>query len=193
MTREQRSQLTNHLVRASVYVACVFWLFFVIGSLMAVSRPDTGTRAHVAGWATLVIAAVVMFATMDRWLKYLQVVLGGVAFGGLFMIVDGHPLGQPNKVISRLVATVITLLIVGCTAFAGTFAKRKLTPSDRLALIGFLTAFVVGLSATEASVGIIGFSIALICLVTAWACNRHSRVAPVGTRVGEDDLSSSHT
>jgi len=109
---------------------------------------------------------------MDRWVKYLQVVLGSVVVGGLFMIVDGHSLSEPHKPISRLVATTVTLLIIGCGAVAGTFAKRKLTRSDRLALTGFLAAFVVGLSATEAAVGIIGFSIALICLVTAWARNR---------------------
>jgi hypothetical protein len=176
MTSEQRFPLTTHLVRAGVYIACVFWLFFVIGSLMAVSRPDTGTRAHVAGWTILVMGSVVMFATMDRWVRYLQVVLGSAVFGGLFMIVDGHSLSQPEKAISRLVATTVTLLIVGSSVVAGTFAKRKLMPSDRLALIGFLAAFVVGLSATEASVGTIAFSIALICLVSAWVCNRPSRV-----------------
>jgi hypothetical protein len=119
MTREQRSRLATRLIRAGVYIACVFWLFFVIGSVMAVCRPDTGTRAHVAGWVILVLAALVMFTTMDRWVKYLQVVLGSVVFGGLFMIVDGHSLSQPQKPISRLVATTVTLLIVSCSAVAG--------------------------------------------------------------------------
>jgi uncharacterized membrane protein YczE len=143
---------------------------------MAISRPNTGTRAQVGGWMILVVASIVMFTTMDRWVKYLQVVLGSVVLGGIFMIADGHSLSQPHKAISRLVATAVTLLIAGCGAVAGTFANRNLMPSDRLALIGFLVAFVVGLSATEASVGIIAFSIALICLVSGWACNRHGRV-----------------
>ena len=74
---------TRHLLRVGGYIAGFFWLAFVWGGIKAVSTPDTEGHSHLRGWALLIIAGAVMITTMDRWVKYLRVILGGGILGGL--------------------------------------------------------------------------------------------------------------
>ncbi|HYN15613.1 MAG TPA: hypothetical protein VES66_07490, partial [Terriglobales bacterium] len=70
MSKKQRSRLVTHLLRIGAYVAGFFWLAFVYGGLRVVSSPETARHSHLAGWTILVVAVVLMLATMNHWVKY---------------------------------------------------------------------------------------------------------------------------
>jgi hypothetical protein len=82
------------------------WLGLVFAGMAIAFIPP---RSPVTGWLILVIAALIMIATMDRWVKALPGILGYGTFGGLLMIVSGHLLNQPWVGITRFDATMLTL------------------------------------------------------------------------------------
>src|SRR5271154_3956717 len=96
MSEKERSRFSMHLLRVGGYIAGFFWLAFVWGGIKAVSTPDTEGHSHLRGWALLIIAGAVMITAMDRWVKYLRVILGGGILGGLLATSEGHLLnGSP--------------------------------------------------------------------------------------------------
>lgn len=172
MSEKQRSRFITHLFRVGAYVAAVFWLAFVWGGLKVLSTPDTGRHSHLAGWTILVVAAAVMIATMNHWVKYLQVIFGGGILGGLLATGEGHLLnGSPFP---RPVAAAMTALFVGCSLISGTLARHRLRMLDRLALIAFLAAFAGGLVKGTPNSCLIGLGIGFSCLLAAWVHNQLS-------------------
>lgn len=160
----------THLSRVLSYVAAVFWVAFVWGGLKVLSQPDTAKHSHLAGWAILVIAAAVMLATMNHWVKYLQLILGGGILGGLLVTTQGHTLnGAPFP---RSIAGALTALLIGSSLISGTLAGRKLRILDRLALVAFLGALVGGMVQGTPISGLIGLAVGFGCLLVAWLYNR---------------------
>lgn len=152
------------------YVAAAFWLAFVYAALKILAVPDTGRHSHLLGWAILFVAVVLVIATMDHWVRYLQMVLGGGILGGLLAAGTGHLLnGAPFP---RAIAATVTALFVGCSLISRTLAKRRLEMFDRVALIGFLVSVVGGIYEETPIAGLIGFSAGLACLLAAWVQNR---------------------
>ena len=169
MTR-RRSTFRIHLFRVLSYVSAFFWITFVWGALQVLSEPDNARHAHLAGWAILIVATAVTLVTMNHWAKYLQVILGGGILGGLLAIIQGHTLnGAP---FSRLIAAVLTVLLIGCSLISGTLAGRKLRMLDRAALVAFLGALVVGMVQGTPTSEIAGLAIGFGCLLFAWLYNR---------------------
>ncbi len=155
----------THLLRVLSYVAAVFWLAFVWGGLKVLSAPDTARHSHLAGWAILVIATAVMIATMNRWGKYLQLILGGGVLGGLLVTIQGHTLnGVPFP---RSIAAALTVLLIGSSLISRTLALRKLTMLDRMALVAFLGGLLGGIVQGTPTSGVVGLSIAFGCLLVA--------------------------
>jgi HAMP domain-containing protein len=170
MNKEQRSQLRLHLLRIGAYVAGFFWLAFVWGAIKVLSAPDTGKHSHLAGWAILIIATGVMIATMNHWVKYLQLVLGAFILGCLLATIQGHLLnGAPFP---RLIAAALTALLIGCSLISWTLAGRKLRMLDRVALVAFLGALVGGMAQGTPTCGVVGLAIGFGCLLIAWLYNR---------------------
>ncbi len=170
MTETKQSRLAKHLLRIGAYTASVFWLAFVYGGWELVSTAETGKHSHLAGWTILIIAFAVMIATMNHWVKYLQLILGGGILGGLVATVEGHLLnGSPFP---RQLAAALTALLVACSLISRTLARRRLRVLDRVALIAFLTAFVSGIVKSTPVYGMIGLSIGFVCLFIAWLYDR---------------------
>ncbi|HET9182321.1 MAG TPA: hypothetical protein VFP59_09330 [Candidatus Angelobacter sp.] len=139
---------------------------------MLVSTPETGRHSHLAGWAILIVGIAIMLTTMDHWVKYLRMVLAGGILGGLLATESGHLLnGMPFP---RPAAAGITALLIGCSLISQTLAKRTLRISDRVALAGFLSAFVTGMMENTTISFLVGTGIAFCFLFSAWLYNRFS-------------------
>jgi hypothetical protein len=175
MSGKPQSRFTTHLLRAGAYVTAFFWLALVyVGGTLA-SRPETGRHSQLAGWVILIVAAGVMVATLNHWVKYLQVIFGGGILGGLLATGSGHLLN--DKPFPRPIAAGVTALFVACSLVSRTLARRRLTLVDRAALIVFLAAFVVGIVMDTPTSGLIGLGIGFGCLVVAWLRDRLWSVA----------------
>jgi hypothetical protein len=166
-------RVVAHLLRVGMYGSMVFWLAFVWGAVKVLSWPDTGRHSHLAGWTILIVAAVIMLATMDHWVKYFQVILGAAILGGLLVTGTGHLLNDARP-FPRLAAAGMTALFVGCSAIASTIARRKLKVLDRVALIAFLVSLVGGMAKNAPKSNLVGLSIGFACLLGAWISDRCS-------------------
>ncbi len=116
-----------------------------------------------------------MIATMNHWVKYLQVIFGGGILGGLLATGTGHLLND-TKPFPRFIAAAVTALFVGCSLISRTLARRGLTVVDRAALIAFLAAFIGGIVKDTPTSGLIGLSIGFGCLSAAWLRDRLSSI-----------------
>jgi hypothetical protein len=108
-----------------------------------------------------------MIATMNHWVKYLQVIFGGAILGGIVATGTGHLLNDA-KPFPRPIAAGVTALFIGCSLVSRTLARRKLTMLDRAALIAFLAAFVGGIVKDTPTSGLVGLGIGFGCLCAAW-------------------------
>jgi NAD/NADP transhydrogenase beta subunit len=162
----------THLLRVFSYVAAVFWVAFVWGGLKVLSAPDTAKHSHLAGWAILALASAVMIATMNHWVKYLQLILGGGILGGLLVTIQGHTLN--GALFPRSVAAALTVLLIGSSLISRTLAGRKLRILDRVALVAFLGALLGGMVQGTPISGIVGLAVGFGCLFIAWFYNRSS-------------------
>jgi hypothetical protein len=169
MPETNRSSLDKHLLRVGAYVAGVFWVAFVWGALKVLSIPDTGRHSHLAGWTILVIAAAIMITTLNHWVKYLGVMLGGGVLGGILATMKGHLLN--DRPIPRLAAAGVTALLIGCSLITRRFVFRQPNAFDRVALIGFLAACIGGFVKDTSESVLIGVGAGFGCLLAAWALN----------------------
>jgi hypothetical protein len=128
-------------------------------------------EAHV-GWAILLICVVVLVATVDRWVRFLQVFLGGGILGSLLALGSGHLLN--GKPFPRPVSAILTTLLIGCSLILQTLAKRKLEVVDRVALIAFVAAFVGGMLVETPTSGVIGLGTGFAILLALWLHHRSS-------------------
>jgi hypothetical protein len=172
MSKKPQSRFATHLLRVGAYVAAAFWLAFAYAGGVLASRPETETHSHLVGWTILFVAVVVMIATVDHWVRYLQVILGGAIFGCLLALGSGHLLN--NQPFPRSIAAGLTALFVGCSLISRTLARRRLTMFDRAALIAFVAAFVVGIVQDTPTAGLIGLGIGFCFLSVAWLRGRYS-------------------
>jgi hypothetical protein len=160
----------THLLRVLSYIASVFWVAFVWGALKVLSAPDTAKHSHSAGLGILVIASVLMIATMNHWVKYLQIILGGGILGGLLATIQGHTLnGSPFP---RSIAAALTVLLIGSSLVSRTLAGRKLRILDRVALVAFLGASLGGMVQGTPISGLVGLAVGFSCLLVALLYNR---------------------
>lgn len=163
MTDKRRPAFVTHSLRIGAYLAAFLWFALVWGSLKVLSTPDTGRYSHMRGWTILTIAILVMIATMDHWVKYLQIILGGGILSGLLAVAEGHLLnGHPFP---RFTAAALTALFASCSLISRPLTRAKLTMFDRAALICFLAALISGTLRDRPTDGIIGLGIGFACLL----------------------------
>lgn len=175
MNETKHSRLTTQLLRMGVYAGAVFWLALAYLGWVLISGPPNGWHPYLVGWAVLAVAGLLMIVTMDRWIKYLRFILGGLTLGALLAIADGHLLNS-SAPFPRVVAGELAVLSAGCGLISHTLAARPLAVSDRVALVGFVAATVAGLfNGPQAAV--IGLALGLTFLFAAWAYDRYGRVA----------------
>ena len=182
MTEKRRSWFTTHLSRIAAYIAVFSWLVLAYVGWVLVGTPKAGKQPHLVGGTILIVAVTVMIATINLWVKHLQVIFGGFILGGIIATCSGHLLnGSP---LPRLTAASLTVLFIGCGLISRTLAQRRLTMFDRVALIAFLGAFVGGLVRGTPSAGVVGLGIGFGFLFTAWVRDRllpPPKNAPDGT------------
>jgi hypothetical protein len=170
--RGRRSAAREYLVGAGAYVAAAFWLALVWGALKTLCEPETGYYTHLRSWMALAVAIPVMISTMSRWVKYLQLFLGGFIFGALLATVQGRLLNGDQ--FPRPSAAVLTAVLVGCSLLSRGLARRKLTTLDRCALAGFLAAFVGGIVRGTPAAVLGGLGLGFGLLFIAWLNDRMS-------------------
>ncbi len=180
MSKKQPLQSSAWFLGVGFLILSALWLGFVFAGWILVSRAETGKNSHLIGWVILIAATSIMLATMNHWVKYLRVFLGGAILGGLLAAGSGHlPNGSPFP---RPIAAALTALLIGCSLISQTLARRNLRMFDRVALVAFLAALVGALVEGTPTSGLIGFGIGFVCLLAAWI---YSRLSPIPKVRGE--------
>lgn len=154
--------------RAGAWLLGIAWLGLVFGGLAVAFTPSP--HSPVLGWVLLIIAAVVLIVTMDRWVGVFSALLAYGIIGGLATIASGHMPNLPGVPMARVDAIVMTLLIAASAVVSFTFTKRKLTLPDRIALFTFVFCFFW--QAVSPRLMLLALAIGFSCLVAAWAYDR---------------------
>jgi uncharacterized membrane protein YhaH (DUF805 family) len=170
MSEKRGSRVRAHLFRIAVYLISFFWLAFVRASLKTISVTEKRAHSHEVAWAILIVGFVPMLATMDRWVKYLPVILGGFTLGTLLATIQGRLLN--GTYFPRSIAAALTGLLVGSSLLSQTLTRRNLGIFERVALTAFVTAWMVGFVDGTPRAGLVGISIGFACLAACWAWNR---------------------
>lgn len=102
-----------------------------------------GRHPFVLGTILLAIVAVILNYTIQRWVTVLPGILAYCIFGGLLAIISGR-IPNTRLPFPRQAAVYLTAYMVIATILTLTFAKRRLTVMDRVALTGFV--FCTGIS-----------------------------------------------
>jgi hypothetical protein len=199
MSRERHSRVAAHLLRIGAYVAVVFWLALVYAGWDLVSTPPTGWHPRLVGGIVLILALAAAVAMMSHWVKYLQVVFGGMTLGALLATVSGHLLSG-SQPFPRPAAAAILALSIGCGLISRTLARREITTFDRIGILGLLAAVLAGLFEGGPRAGVVGLGAGFICLLAVWVRSRQAnpprrrhasvtRRAPDGRNLGAEDPS----
>jgi hypothetical protein len=147
------------------------WLGLVIAGLGEVFTPPS---RPVVGWPLLAVAAIILVATAQRWVKALPGLLGLATLNALFSIFSGHATNLPSVPISRSESLVATLLLAVSTALSLSFTVRELRVVDRLAFLIYASCIFWG--AVDHRVTLpVQTGIATFCLVSAWVYDRLQR------------------
>jgi hypothetical protein len=127
------------------------------------------------GWLFLLVAAAVLVATADRWVKAFPGIMVVATVNGLITISSGHATGNPSVLVPRLTAILLTLLLAGGTALSLTFRSKRLSVPDRLALLAL--AVSIGWGAIDVRHGVIALALVTGSLLLAWAYDRNRKSA----------------
>jgi hypothetical protein len=160
------SQAVSGLRLAAFVLLGIAWCCVAAAGIIVAFTPSPRPRA--LGWLLLAIATAAFFATMDRWVKGFPGLLVFGTLNGVLMIVDGHVLNRPGVPISRLTATVMTLMIAGSAAVSMTICRRKLRVLDRIALFVFVSSVFAQVAADQRFMLPV-FGAGVTCLLAAWA------------------------
>ena len=158
------------------YLAAWAWFLPAIVGFVFVTTPETGRHSHLIGWTCLLIALGVLLGTMDRWVRYAQVFLGGGVLGGWVAFTRGHLLSSQDP-FPRPLALAMTLVFVGCSLLIGMLARRPLQPIDRVGLTAFVTAFTSGFL-VKGSAGLAGPTVGFAVLLALWVYHRYTDEKP---------------
>ena len=101
-----------------------------------------GRHPYALGAILLVVVTVILVSTVTRWVRALPGLFSYSVFGGLIAIASGHI--NSRVPIPRSTAVYLTVYMLIMTFLTYTFANRRLTVLDRVALIGVV--FCVGIT-----------------------------------------------
>jgi hypothetical protein len=178
-----RSQAKNGFKRVGFWLLGFTWLFIVFGGLAIVTTPPP--PSPVLGWALLSIAGLVLFFTMDKWVKVFPGLLAYGVVGSILMLTSGHAMNHPEVLVPQLEAVVLILFFAAAAALSFTFTKHKLTVPDRIALFAFILCFFWQAVAPRLMLVVLGFGFA--CLVGAWAYDRLQRRPKTNAKASQGD------
>jgi hypothetical protein len=169
--RTIRAQVKSGFRRAAIWLLGFAWLGLVFAGLGIAFTPSRHPSA--VGWVLLIVAAVVLIITTDRWGAAFSALLAYGVIGGLLTIVSGHALNHPEVRVVRIDAVIMTLLIAASAVVSFTFTGRKLRLPDRIALLAFVFLFFSQAMLPRFTLAPLGVGLGL--LVAAWAYDRSRR------------------
>jgi hypothetical protein len=124
---------------AGAWLLAFAW-FVLAFSGLGIALSQSPHRPAV-GWALLAAAAIIFLLTMDRWARFFPGVLACGVLGGIVTTVSGHVVNHPEVAVPRWEGAIMTLLIATGAVTSHSFEKRRLRPSDRIALLVFAFCF----------------------------------------------------
>ena len=136
--RNAKGEVLKGFASAAVILLVVIWLGLVFGGMAILFSPNA--RSPIWGWGLLLLAAVVFFVTMDRWVKAFPGLLVLATLNSLIELKTGHSLNDASVVFPRLQAAIFALC-VGASAFVTLrFRTTKLNAVDRMAIFVFVAS-----------------------------------------------------
>jgi hypothetical protein len=165
------SPVTTGFKRAGLWLVGFVWLGLVFAGMAVAFTPSPHPPA--LGWSLLGIAALVLLFTMDRWVKVFPGLLAYGVVASILMLVNGHAVNHPEVLVPHLEAVLLIAFFSAAAALSFTFAKRKLTVPDRIALFVFILCFFWQAIAPHLMLVVLG--IGFSCLVVAWVYDRLQR------------------
>ena len=143
--REQRQGFFERTIRAWGWLLGIAWLLIVVTGI-ALILPPPGRYPPIIGWLLLLVAAIVFFATMDRWVKTFAGLIFLAALRSCSTIFLGHVPERPEKSIPTWNAVVMTAFLVGSAFLVFSLAERRLKTHDRVALFAFTCCLFWGMA-----------------------------------------------
>lgn len=162
------SEVKRGFRRAALWLLGMAWLGLVFAGMAIAFTPSPHSPA--VGWVLLAVAAIILIATMDKWVDVFSALLACAILGGILTIMEAHAVNHPEVKVPRLEGVAMTVLIAAGAMASFTFAKRRLRPLDRVALFAFVFCFFWGAAAPRLALPTLGVGVAW--LVAAWAYDR---------------------
>jgi hypothetical protein len=166
------AQVKGGLKLTGKVLLTVGWFGLVLGGLGEGGFASGGADRPLLGSAILVVAAVIFFWTMNRWIKVFPGLVALATLNAFVTVFTGHATGNPS---TRLVpgdAAIYFVLLAICTIVSLRFTKRKLRLRvfDRIAVFGFV--FCIFWTAVDKHVQIMAPAAACGFLSLAWIYDR---------------------
>jgi len=146
----------------------VVWLGLVFGGMAIAFSPSPHSR--MVGWVLLVLAAVVLVATMDWWVKAFPGLLILATLNGIITVYTGHLINNTSIPIPRSEAIIITLFFGASGFLCARFRTGVLNVIDRAALFTFMFCLFWQAAAPRFA-GVAG-GVAFCALLLAWTYGR---------------------
>ena len=161
-------QVQRGFKSAGAWLLGIFWLAIVFGGLAVTFSPSRFPRP--VGWCLLAVAAIILVASADRWVKALPGIFGVATLNSLAMAVSGHATGNPSVLVPLPLALFATVLLAASTLLAVKFQDRKLLVHDRFAFLVY--AICLAYSAIRPGASYWALGTATATLFAAWSCDR---------------------
>ena len=158
-------QVKSGFRTAGAWLLGFVWLCLVFAGLAIGFSPSNYPRS--LGWLCLAVAAVVLVATADHWVKAFPGIMAVATVNSLISISSGHATGNPAVLVSRSTAILMTVLLLAGTALSMTFRRKTVSVPDRVALLAL--AVSIGWGAVDVQHGLIALAIGTGCLLLVWA------------------------
>jgi hypothetical protein len=147
------------------------WLFLVFAGLgIGFSQTD---YPRALGWFFLAVAAAVLVATANHWIRAFPGIMGVATFNSLITISSGHATGNPSVLIPRSTAILATLLLAVGTALSLTFRTKRVSVPDRAAVLAL--AVSIGWGAVDVHHWLPALTVGTSCLFLAWLYDRSTQ------------------
>jgi len=170
-SRARLSEVKAGLRRAAFWLLGMGWLGLVFAGMAIAFTPSPHSPA--VGWLLLAAAAIILIATMDKWVGVFSALLACSILGGILTITEGHAVNHPEVKVSHLEGVVITAVLAASAVVSFTFTKRRLRLLDRVALFVFVFCFFW--QAADSRVTLLALGAAFCSLLVAWGYDRTQR------------------